>query len=505
MSTLSGIRIQSLPTQYTAPQIVGTMFMPLDPASGGVTGKAAISDVTTFIGSTAGLALANSASIASATAATANTLAQRDGSGGLTVGGLTSSGVTLSAPMTVSSGGTGTASLAIRGVMMGNGTSAVALSGAGTAGQAFLSGGAGVNGAYGNIANTNVTGLGTMSTQNANNVNITGGSITGQPTPINPTDVAIMSYVQSLLQDWDIKNPVAVATTGALAFSPSYSNGSSGVGATLTGSIGVLVIDGYTPAVNDRILVKNQASTLQNGIYTLTTLGTISVGYVLTRATDFNSTATILYGDTAGVLNGTANANQQFTMNNNNAITVGTTAITFAQTSGGSQLTAGSGITITGNTIAANVTTVAGRTGAVVIASGDVSGLASSATTDTTNASNISSGTLPFARLPALYRPPNAQTGTTYTLVIGDAGKHVALSNASAITLTVPTNASVAFIVGTEIDISQQGAGKVTVAAAGGVTINSDSGNLSLATQYVGGTLKKTDTDTWTLYGKLIA
>lgn len=163
--------------------------------------------------------------------------------------------------------------------------------------------------------------------------------------------IAAEAYADSLQQDFDIKDPVAAATTGALPFSPTYANGSSGVGATLTGTVGVLAFDGYTPALNDRVLVKNQASAFQNGIYKVTTVGTIVVGYVLTRTTDFNQTANVIYGDTVAVLNGTVNANQQFTMNNNNVITVGTTSITWAQTSGGSQLIAGQDILITGNTV----------------------------------------------------------------------------------------------------------------------------------------------------------
>lgn len=163
---------------------------------------------------------------------------------------------------------------------------------------------------------------------------------------------AAQAYTDQQIQDFDLKDPVKAATTSALPFSPSYSNGSSGVGATLTGAVGILAFDGYTPALNDRLLVKNQAAPAQNGIYKLTTVGTVVVGYVLTREPDFNQTANILYGDLVGVLNGTANANQQFTMNNQAAITVGTTAITFAQTSGGSQLVQGTGITITGNTVA---------------------------------------------------------------------------------------------------------------------------------------------------------
>ena len=97
--------------------------------------------------------------------------------------------------------------------------------------------------------------------------------------------------------------------------------------------------------------------------------------------------------------------------------------------------------------------------------------------------------------------PLNAQTGTTYTLVAGDAGDLVTLTNASPITLTIPLNSSVAFAIGTQITITQAGAGKVTVAGAVGVTVNSADGFLSLRGQWSAGTLIKTATNSWILIG----
>lgn len=98
--------------------------------------------------------------------------------------------------------------------------------------------------------------------------------------------------------------------------------------------------------------------------------------------------------------------------------------------------------------------------------------------------------------------PENAQVGTTYTLVIGDAGKLVTMSNAAAITLTIPTNASVAFPVGTRVDLFQYGAGQVTVGGAG-VTIRSSGSKLKLTGQYSGATLWKKATDEWFLIGDI--
>lgn len=96
----------------------------------------------------------------------------------------------------------------------------------------------------------------------------------------------------------------------------------------------------------------------------------------------------------------------------------------------------------------------------------------------------------------------NAQTGTTYTLVLTDEGKLVTLSNASAITMTVPPNSSVAFDIGTYIDLAQIGAGQVTVAPGSGVTVNATPG-LKFRARYAGATLRKTGTDTWLMFGDL--
>lgn len=97
----------------------------------------------------------------------------------------------------------------------------------------------------------------------------------------------------------------------------------------------------------------------------------------------------------------------------------------------------------------------------------------------------------------------NQQTGTTYTLVLSDLGKLVELNNAASITLTIPTNASVAFAIGDRIDILQTGAGQVTIAGAAGVTVNSESSKLKLAGQWAAATLIKRAADTWVAVGNL--
>ena len=99
----------------------------------------------------------------------------------------------------------------------------------------------------------------------------------------------------------------------------------------------------------------------------------------------------------------------------------------------------------------------------------------------------------------------NAQTGTTYTLVLADAHKLVTQNNVSAITTTIPPNSSVAFEIGDQVNLLQLGAGQVTVAAGAGVTIRSEGSKLKLKGQYAAGTCVKIDTDEWVLVGNLSA
>jgi len=94
----------------------------------------------------------------------------------------------------------------------------------------------------------------------------------------------------------------------------------------------------------------------------------------------------------------------------------------------------------------------------------------------------------------------NAQTGTTYTLVLTDVAKVVSLTNAASITLTIPTNATVAFPTGTQILLYQGGAGQVTVSGAG-VTIRAQGSKTKINGQYAIAGLLKVDTNEWVFFG----
>lgn len=123
-----------------------------------------------------------------------------------------------------------------------------------------------------------------------------------------------------------------LATSAVLPDAPTYANGASGVGATLTaGSNAALVVDTVSAALNDRIVVKNQVSTFQNGIYTVTTVGSGAAAWVLTRATDFDQAAEMLQGSWTNITaGGFPNSGSTFTLDAN-VTTVGTTGAGFTR------------------------------------------------------------------------------------------------------------------------------------------------------------------------------
>ena len=99
----------------------------------------------------------------------------------------------------------------------------------------------------------------------------------------------------------------------------------------------------------------------------------------------------------------------------------------------------------------------------------------------------------------------NAQTGTTYTTVLADDGKLITCDNGSAIALTIPPNSSVAYGIGTQINIMQLGAGQVTITAGAGVTLRSSGSKLKTKDQYSVATCAKIASDTWVVVGNLSA
>ena len=154
------------------------------------------------------------------------------------------------------------------------------------------------------------------------------------------------SYVDAVANGLDVKKSVRVATTGNLA--GSYNNGNGTITASSNGAIS---IDGVSLSVDDRVLVKDQTSQVENGFYKVTTVGSGSAAFVLTRTPDGDEADELTGGAFTFVEEGTANADNGYVASHNGTPTVGTTNITFEQFSGAGQIAAGAGLTKTGNTI----------------------------------------------------------------------------------------------------------------------------------------------------------
>ena len=157
-------------------------------------------------------------------------------------------------------------------------------------------------------------------------------------------------------------DPVRVEQEGNL--SATYSNGTAGVGATLTNNStqAALVVDGVTLSTSDRVLVYEQTDATQNGVYTVTDTGSASTNWVLTRSTDTDSYApsdpnSFGKGDAFFVLEGNAGAGELYVMNTEGTITFGTTNITFTQVASTAVYSAGNGLTLTGTVFAADAGT----------------------------------------------------------------------------------------------------------------------------------------------------
>ena len=172
------------------------------------------------------------------------------------------------------------------------------------------------------------------------------------------TALATRGYVDNLFAGVSWHNPVALATTVALP-SCTYNNGTAGVGATLTATAnGELVIDLATTEAGYSILVKNQATATQNGIYTITTAGAAGTPFVLTRRVDSDNSPAgeVAEGDAVFVTGGSANINSGFILTGtasgeNNSIVLGTDNLSYAQFTGTGAFTAGDGLVITNSSV----------------------------------------------------------------------------------------------------------------------------------------------------------
>lgn len=182
------------------------------------------------------------------------------------------------------------------------------------------------------------------------------GTLTLSADPVSDMQAATKQYVDAIAAGIDLIAEVYAATTPAGGdLGATYSNGTAGVGATLTNAATLVAfaVDGTTPALNARILVKNQTNAFENGIYTLTTLGTGAIAWVLTRATDYDTAAEIVAGNLVPVELGTVNGNTTW-LETATVTTIGTDPISYIQFSFANAVVSVSGttdrITSTGGT-----------------------------------------------------------------------------------------------------------------------------------------------------------
>jgi hypothetical protein len=137
-------------------------------------------------------------------------------------------------------------------------------------------------------------------------------------------DLATKNYVDTQVQSQAFKNPARAATTAAL---PTNTLTSNVLTATANGTLPAQ--DGVTLAVGDSLLVKNEATAANNGIYTVTALGSVGAPWTLTRRNDANTSAKVVSGIGIDITEGTTYADKGFILATVNPITLNTTALTF--------------------------------------------------------------------------------------------------------------------------------------------------------------------------------
>jgi hypothetical protein len=308
------------------------------------------------------------------------------------------------------------------------------------------------------------------------------GAITLHADPSSSLHAATKQYVDNTASGVVAKPQVLGATTANI--DATYSNGTAGVGATLTHNTnGVFPAEAGGAsgwAVGKGILVKNQTNKAQNGRYYVSNMGSVSTPYVLTRCT-YCDEASEIPGAYIFVQDGTnAGTGWIQVVADPATFVVGTDNIDVFQFSGSGTITAGTNISVSGNEIS-------------VIATPSLSGVA------------FTDGTQTKEGTPS--RTPIIQKTAAYTLsALTERDSLIEVSSATGVTISIPVDATLNYPIGTSIDILQTGAGQVTIAAVtpGTTTVNATPG-LKLRTTWSSATLFKRAANTWVVYGDLTA
>lgn len=223
----------------------------------------------------------------------------------------------------------------------------------------------------------------TITISDVGDLDMATGKITSLGTPTSSNDAATKAYADAIVSGLSPKVSCVVATTGSL--STTYS-GTPNFKLTAT-SNGAISIDGVSLSLNDRVLVKNQSTGSENGIYYVSTVGDGSNPYVLTRATDFDESSESLSGTYTFITSGSTNSTTGFILTTTGTITLDTTSLTFTQFSAATAYIAGDGMSLTGLTF-----NVGAGTGITV--SADTVSVDTTLVATTTNVLSMSNKTL---------------------------------------------------------------------------------------------------------------
>ena len=265
--------------------------------------------------------------------------------------------------------------------------------------------GGSISGSSNNIIISDGSGNERILVDNTGKVTITGALMLSAD-PTAPAEAATKQYVDNVAAGINIHAACETSTTLASNLSPAtYANGSAGFGATLTATTNVELgtIGGYAGlTVNSRVLVKDQSSALENGIYVVTSLGVNGVSpWVLTRAPDFDGTPTteLQAGDSTYIQEGSLIGTQWVeiaigTGAPDDHIVIGTDPIVFSQFAGAGTYTAGSGIDISSNIISNTgvLSLIAGANIAISGATGNITISSTGTVPSSTTASNLAGG-----------------------------------------------------------------------------------------------------------------